>query len=65
MTKVSDLDGRRKPPPSCQYCGESPPCPGLTCKRIASVTHEIDGAVTVTFIETIEISFRPDIPPTE
>lgn len=40
--------------PACPFCGARPACPDWTCKRLASVTVDLDGTYTVEFIDPRE-----------
>jgi hypothetical protein len=62
MTKIVGIEKGKKPEEPCQFCGETPKCPGWTCSRLASVEVEADGSWRVEFVMTdVEIEFTPSM----
>jgi hypothetical protein len=67
MTKIVGIGGGKKtpekPPESCDHCGASPACPGITCPRIKRYWADPSGAWEVTYHKTWTPTNIPPEPP--
>ena len=43
--KVTDISDKRKPADACQFCGQTPACPALTCPKVARIELFDDGSL--------------------